>query len=85
DDQQGQQRGPFESVTDQQAQQYAVVAVDAGLAFGFGVAATLCRQQTGHRAEQCAAEGGGRADQDRQQAKQTAHGIALQQHLTEAV
>ena len=56
DDQHGQQRCPWQFQAEQQAEQYAVVAVETGLAVGTVVAAALRGEQPGKGAQQRTAD-----------------------------
>ena len=84
-DQRRHQRRPGKVLADQQAQQYAVVAIQPGLALGLGIPPALGREQPRDTSQQGTAEQRRGADQDRQQAQQAAQRVALQEDLAEAV
>ena len=69
----------------QQPQQHTVVAVEPGLTFGFGVAATLCRQQACDCTEQRPTEQRRSADDNGQQAQHAAEWVTLQEDLAETI
>ncbi|MNC61127.1 hypothetical protein D3C75_1110520 [compost metagenome] len=85
DDQWRQDRRPGQGIAEQQADQHAVVAVQASLAVGAVVAAALGGEQPGKGTEQGTADQIGGSQGDGQQAQQAAQRIALQQDLAEAV
>ncbi|MCY1175411.1 hypothetical protein D9M71_790190 [compost metagenome] len=69
----------------QQADQYAVVAVQAGLPVAAVVAAALGGEQPGQGTEQRATEQVGGGEENRQQTEQAAQRVALEHYLAEAV
>ena len=70
-------------MAEQQAEQDAVVAVEARLALGLGVVAPLRGEEPGNTAKQGATEQGGGTDQDGQQTQYTAQRMTLEEDLAE--